>query len=121
MEEEEQVFSIVEKMPVFKGCETLLLEEQQTCTEKEISTHLVKNIIYPEIAKNEGVSGKVFLEFVINKEGHIEQVIVLRSVDPLLDNEATRVIKSMPKFQPVKQRERAVNVKYVVPVNFRLD
>jgi len=91
------------------------------CTERNITGYLVKNIIYLDQPRNDGVSGKIFLEFVVNKEGDIEQVVVLSGVNYLLDNEATRVIKSMPKFQPGKQRGRLVSVKYVLPVNFKLD
>ena len=116
-EEGEQVFFIVEHMPEFPGGDIAL------------RNFIADNIKYPEEARAKGLSGKVFVQFVINKEGYIENVKVARGVDPLLDAEAIRVIQSLPKWKPGEQSERIdgekvwvpKNVSFVVPVNFSLD
>ena len=77
---------------------------------------LAKNIKYPTIAQENGVQGRVIVQFVVNQDGSIVDPVVVRSVDPYLDKEALRVIQMMPKWKPGKQRGKAVRVKYTVPV-----
>ena len=79
-----------------------------------------KNIKYPTIAQENGVHGRVIIQFVVNQDGSIVDPVVMRSVEPYLDKEALRVIKMMPKWKPGKQRGKAVRVKYTVPVTFKL-
>jgi protein TonB len=81
---------------------------------------LGKNIKYPTISQENGVSGKVIVQFVVNKDGSVVDPVVVRSVDPYLDKEALRVINTMPKWKPGKQRGKPVRVRYTVPVTFRL-
>ncbi len=108
-EEEETVFMVVETMPEFPGGQKALFE------------FLSKNVKYPVIAQENGIQGRVICQFVVNRDGSIVDVEVVRSGgDASLDKEAVRVIKSMPKWKPGKQRGKAVRVKYTVPVNFRL-
>lgn len=108
-EEEEVVFVVVETMPEFPGGQQALFK------------YLSENVKYPVIAQENGIQGRVICQFVVNKDGAIVDVEVVRSGgDPSLDKEAIRVIKSMPKWHPGKQRGKAVRVKYTVPVNFRL-
>ena len=108
-EEEEVVFVIVESMPEFPGGQQALFK------------YLSENVKYPVIAQENGIQGRVICQFVVNKDGSIVDVEVVRSGgDPSLDKEAIRVIKSMPKWKPGKQRGKAVRVKYTVPVNFKL-
>lgn len=108
-EEEEVVFVVVEKMPEFPGGQQALFK------------YLSENVKYPVIAQENGIQGRVICQFVVNKDGAIVDVEVVRSGgDPSLDKEAIRVIKSMPKWKPGTQRGKAVRVKYTVPVNFRL-
>ncbi len=108
-EEEEVVFVIVESMPEFPGGQQALFK------------YLSENVKYPVIAQENGIQGRVICQFVVNKDGSIVDVEVVRSGgDPSLDKEAGRVIKSMPKWKPGKQRGKAVRVKYTVPVNFKL-
>ncbi len=108
-EEEEVVFQVVEKMPEFPGGTQALFK------------YLSENVKYPVIAQENGIQGRVICQFVVNKDGSIVDVEVVRSGgDPSLDKEAVRVIKSMPKWNPGKQRGKAVRVKYTVPVNFKL-
>ena len=108
-EEEEVVFVIVESMPEFPGGQQALFR------------FLSENVKYPVIAQENGIQGRVICQFVVNKDGSIVDVEVVRSGgDPSLDKEAVRVIKSMPKWKPGKQRGKPVRVKYTVPVNFKL-
>ena len=108
-EEEEVVFVVVETMPEFPGGQQALFK------------YLSENVKYPVIAQENGIQGRVICKFVVNKDGSIVEVEVVRSGgDASLDKEAVRVIKSMPKWKPGKQRGKAVRVKYTVPVNFRL-
>ena len=111
-EEEEsaqQIFTVVEEMPDFTdgGLQGLL-------------KFLAKNIKYPVIAQENGIQGRVVCAFVVNKDGSIVDIEVLRGVDPSLDKEAVRVLGTMPKWKPGKQRGKPVRVKYTVPVMFRL-
>ena len=82
--------------------------------------YLNKNIKYPVIAQEQGTQGRVIVQFVVNKDGSIVDAQVVRSVDPYLDKEAIRVINTMPKWTPGKQRGKPVRVKFTVPVAFRL-
>ncbi len=110
-EEEEsaqQIFTVVETMPEFPGGQGALLQ------------FLAKSIKYPVIAQENGIQGRVTCSFVVNKDGSIVDAEVIRGVDPSLDKEAIRVINTMPKWSPGKQRGKPVRVKYTVPVTFRL-
>ena len=108
-EEEEVVFVVVESMPEFPGGQQALFK------------YLSENVKYPVIAQENGIQGRVICQFVVNRDGSIVDVEVVRSGgDPSLDKEAVRVIKSMPKWKPGKQRGKPVRVKYTVPVNFKL-
>ena len=107
-EEETKVFDVVEQMPSFPGGQSALLQ------------YLSSNIKYPVVAEENGVQGRVIVTFVVEKDGSITDVRVVKSVDPSLDKEAQRVVKSMPKWIPGKQNGSAVRVKYTVPVTFRL-
>ena len=107
-EEETKVFDVVEQMPSFPGGPSALMQ------------YLSSNIKYPVVAEENGVQGRVVCTFVVEKDGSITDVRVVKSVDPSLDKEATRVVKGMPKWIPGKQNGSAVRVKYTVPVTFRL-
>ena len=107
-EEETKVFDVVEQMPSFPGGQGALMQ------------WLSSNIKYPVIAAENGVQGRVIIQFVVEKDGSVSGVTVAKSVDPSLDKEAQRVVKSMPKWIPGKQNGSAVRVKYTVPVTFKL-
>ena len=107
-EEEAKVFDVVEQMPSFPGGQSALLQ------------YLSSNIKYPVVAEENGIQGRVIVTFVVEKDGSITDVRVVKSVDPSLDKEAQRVVKSMPKWIPGKQNGAPVRVKYTVPVTFRL-
>ncbi|WP_308549648.1 M56 family metallopeptidase [uncultured Parabacteroides sp.] len=103
-----QIFTVVEVMPEFPGGQGALLKFLKT------------NVKYPESAMKEGIEGRVSCSFVVGKDGVISDAEVIRGVSPALDEEALRVVNSMPVWSPGKQRGEAVNVKYTVPVTFRL-
>lgn len=105
---EEEVFTIVENMPEFPGGQAKLFE------------YLGKSIKYPPAAKANGISGKVYVNFEVGKDGKITNVKILRGVHDLLDEEAVRVVKAMPAWKPGKQRGKAVKVSYNLPINFQL-
>jgi len=107
-EEDNVVFVIVENKPEFPGGDAALMK------------YIAENIKYPVIAQENGIQGRVICQFVVNKDGSIVDINVVRSVDPSLDKEAIRVIKSMPKWKPGKQRGKAVRVKFTLPIVFRL-
>lgn len=104
-----QTFTVVEDMPKFPGGDKALLQ------------FLRDNVKYPEAEAKKGIQGRVIISFIISKEGKVTNPTVVRGVDPALDNEALRVINAMPLWTPGIQRGVPVNVKYTVPVNFRLN
>ena len=103
-----QVFVVVEEMPTFPG------------GDPEMMKFIYANITYPEIAKENNLQGRVTLRFCVTYKGTIDQVSIIKSVDPSLDNEAVRVIKMLPAWKPGKQGGKPVNVWYSVPVIFQL-
>ena len=109
IEEEAIPFQLVEEKPSFNGGDA-----------NEFSKWVNSRLVYPEIAKENGVQGRVTLQFTVNADGTVSNVKVLRGVDSSLDKEAVRVVSSSPKWKPGKQRDRAVKVTYTFPVIFQL-
>lgn len=109
VEEEAIPFQLVEEKPSFNGGDA-----------NEFSKWVNSKLQYPEIAKENGVQGRVTLQFTVNPDGSVSNVKVLRGVDSSLDNEAVRVVSMSPKWKPGKQRDRAVKVTYTFPVIFQL-
>ncbi len=109
IEEEEIPYVFVEQRPSFKGGDA-----------NAFSKWVASKLVYPEIAKENGVQGRVMISFTIKADGSVANVRVTRSLDPALDKEAVRVVSSSPKWTPGKQRDRAVNVSYSLPVIFQL-
>lgn len=109
MEEEAIPFQLVEEKPSFQGGDA-----------NHFSKWVNSRLVYPEIAKENGVQGRVTLQFTVEKDGSVTKVRVLRGVDPSLDKEAVRVVSMSPKWEPGKQRDRAVPVAYTFPVIFQL-
>ena len=104
----DRAFDVVEEMPQFPGGPSALYE------------YLAANIRFPKAAHKAGVQGRVILTFVVEKDGSISETEVVKSVSPLLDAEAVRVINAMPKWKPGSQSGKPVRVKYTIPVTFRL-
>ena len=109
VEEEAIPFALVEEKPSFQGGDA-----------NQFSKWVNQRLVYPEIAKENGVQGRVTLQFTVEKDGSVTKVKVLRGVDPSLDKEAVRVVSMSPKWKPGKQRDRAVPVTYTFPVIFQL-
>tara|TARA_R110002012_G_scaffold7060_2_gene33392 strand:- start:1072 stop:1704 length:633 start_codon:yes stop_codon:yes gene_type:complete len=104
----EQIFDVVEENPEFIGGMAKLYE------------YLGKNIQYPEMAKENGIQGKVFVQFVVWKDGSIKDIKVVKGVHKTLDSEALRVITRMPLWSPGKQRGKTVNARFTLPIKFRI-
>ena len=126
-----KTFDVVEQMPSFAGGEYVVRyrdEEgnvhEQTKTfppgQAGLFQYLSNTIQYPVVAEENGVQGRVIVTFVVERDGSITELKVVKSVDPSLDREAVRVVRSMPKWTPGKQNGEAVRVKYTIPVTFRL-
>ena len=108
--DEDQVFFIVEQMPTFNGGEPAI----------EFRKYIQQNLRYPEIAAENGISGRVFVQFAVNNRGRIVDAVVISGVDPSLDKEALRVIMSSPPWTPGKQRGKEVKVLFTFPISFEL-
>ncbi|MFM6998197.1 MAG: energy transducer TonB, partial [Bacteroidota bacterium] len=119
----EEVFNFVnvENKPLFPGCEDLATEEERfNCFNTKTRQFIGKNFEFPEMARQMGIQGKVWVSFIIEKDGRITDVTVDRGVDKLLDEEAVRVVKLFPKMTPAKVGGRAVRMRYSLPINARL-
>ena len=113
----EEVFTVVESMPKFK---CMKFRRKEICGELGLMTFFAENTKYPTIAQEYGISGKVYVSFVVTKSGAVTNVKVVRGVNKHLDAEAVRVIKSLPNFWPGKQRGKPVKVMFTVPITFDL-
>ncbi len=102
------IFVIVEEMPAYPGGEDAMMK------------YINSNIVYPEVAKENNIQGTVTLSFVVNYKGVVDNVKLIKGVDPSLDNEAIRVVKSIPQWKPGRQGGKPVNVSFSVPVKFKL-
>ena len=109
IEEEEIPFTIVEEKPSFQGGD-----------ENTFTKWVASKLVYPEIAKENGVQGRVILQFLVGTDGSVSDVKVVRGVDASLDKEAARVVASSPKWKPGRQRNKPVKVRYTFPVIFQL-
>ena len=105
---EEKVYEVVEEMPSFP-------EGQDG-----VFGYISKNIHYPVVAEENGIQGRVLVSFIIEKDGSLTDFVIEKSVDPSLDKEAIRLVRSMPKWNPGKKDGQSVNVKYTLPITFRL-
>ena len=108
-EDDEEFFMVVENMPEFPGGDLGLMK------------YIQKNVRYPAIAKEYNITGKVYVQFIVDKTGSVTNVNVVRGVDKNLDAEAVRVVKSLPKYKPGKQRGKPVRVMFTIPINFTLN
>ena len=105
---ETEVFTIVEEMPEYPG------------GLNKLTDYLAKNIKYPQMARESGIQGRVFVNFVVEPDGSVSNVNVMRSLGGGCDEEAVRVVKNMPKWKPGKQRGKPVRVSYILPIQFKL-
>ncbi|MFP2995782.1 energy transducer TonB [Spongiivirga sp. MCCC 1A20706] len=112
-------FAVIEDVPVFPGCEGVPKSQRRACFQEKMQKHIKKNFRYPEIAQEMGVQGRVYVNFVIQKDGSIGN-IRMRSPDKNLGKEAQRIINKLPKMTPGKQRGRPVRVPFSIPITFKL-
>lgn len=110
----------IENIPLFPGCEEIEQNKQVECFNKKLSEHIIKNFNYPKKAIRKNISGKVIVKFVINKKGEIEN-IQAKGPHSLLEDEASRIIKLLPKMKPGTQRGKSIAVRYAIPINFNLN
>jgi protein TonB len=108
-DDDEEFFMVVENMPEFPGGDLGLMK------------YIQKNVKYPAIAKEYNITGKVYVSFIVDKKGSVTNVKIVRGVDKNLDAEAMRVVKSLPKYKPGKQRGKSVRVMFTIPINFTLN
>ena len=123
VEAAEEVFNFVnvENKPIFPGCEGMVTEEERfNCFNIKTRQFIGKNFEFPEMARQMGIQGKVWVSFIIEKDGRIADVAVDRGVDKLLDEEAVRVVRMFPKMTPAKVGGRSVRMRYSLPINARL-
>jgi protein TonB len=113
-------FAVIEDVPIFPGCERVKKSERRTCFQEKMNRHIRKNFRYPEIAQEMGIQGRVYVQFVIAKDGSITGVR-MRGPDKNLEKEAARIIGKLPRMTPGKQRGRPVRVPFSIPITFRLN
>ena len=125
-------YVIVEQMPEFpcidikynsydENGEIIGYRTKEYCGEEGLMKYIANNVRYPQIAKEYGITGKVYVQFVVDKDGSVTDVKILRGVDKNLDAEALRVIRSLPKYKPGMQRGEPCKVIYTIPINFKLN
>ena len=112
-------FAVIEDVPIYPGCERVSKSKRRDCFQEQINKHIRKNFRYPEIAQEMGIQGRVYVNFVIDKDGSITS-IRMRGPDKNLEKEAQRIIAKLPRMTPGKQRGRAVRVPFSIPITFRL-
>ena len=112
-------FAIIEDVPLFPGCERVAKSKRRDCFQEQMNKHIVKNFRYPEIAQEMGIQGRVFVQFMIGKDGSISGIRT-RGPDKNLEKEANRIISKLPKMTPGKQRGRPVRVPFSIPIQFKL-
>ncbi|MDA0757685.1 MAG: energy transducer TonB [Bacteroidetes bacterium] len=122
MEEEMDIdipFAIIEDVPLFPGCEKVANSERRNCFQEKMNDHIRNNFRYPEIAQEMGIQGRVFVQFMIGKDGNISG-IKTRGPDKNLEKEANRIIAKLPRMTPGAQRGRPVRVPFSIPIQFKL-
>ncbi len=120
-ETEEEIFKVVEQMPMFKGCENEKDKKaMKTCATQKLLKFVYKNIKYPAIARENGIEGTAVINFVVDKDGSIEQAKILKNPGAGTGEEALRVINKMPDWNPGMQRGKAVKVYFNLPIKFAL-
>ena len=112
-------FAVIEDVPIFPGCESVAKSQRRACFQEQMNKHIRKNFRYPDIAQEMGIQGRVYVNFIIAKDGSITN-IRMRGPDKNLENEAQRIISRLPRMTPGKQRGRAVRVPFSIPITFRL-
>ena len=122
--EPEIPFQVIEKIPEFEACEGLQSNESRQCFNNQIQKHIQKYLTYPEDARSQNIQGRVYVAFVIDIEGNVTEI---KARGPkiiganILEDEAVRIMKLLPKFKPGTQRGKAVKVRFTIPIMFNLE
>lgn len=123
VEEDEEIdvpFAIIEDVPLFPGCESVAKDKRKDCFQEKIQAHIKKNFTYPDAAIDAGHQGKVFVSFIIEKDGSVS-IANMRAPYPTLEKEARRIMTKLPKMTPGKQRGKPVRMTMSIPITFKLD
>ncbi|RTL13530.1 MAG: energy transducer TonB [Flavobacteriaceae bacterium] len=113
-------FAIIEEAPIFSGCEDIERNKRMDCFQKKMGEHINATFRYPPKARKKNIEGRVLVLFIINKDGEINK-IETRGGDPILQTEALRIVRLLPKMKPGMQKGKPVNVKYALPIIFKLN
>ena len=112
-------FAVIEDVPIFPGCESVSKSQRRACFQEQMNKHIRKNFRYPDIAQEMGIQGRVYVNFIISRDGSITN-IRMRGPDKNLENEAARIIGRLPRMIPGRQRGVPVKVPFSIPITFRL-
>ncbi|MBT3281478.1 MAG: TonB family protein [Cryomorphaceae bacterium] len=112
-------FAVIEDVPIFPGCESVSKSQRRACFQEQMNKHIRKNFRYPDIAQEMGIQGRVYVNFIISRDGSITN-IRMRGPDKNLENEAARIIGRLPRMTPGRQRGVPVKVPFSIPITFRL-
>lgn len=118
-EPNEMPFAVIEEIPVFPGCEEVERSDRMKCFNLKMNEHVKKHFIYPPKAQKKNIQGRVYVQFIIDKEGNVVDVQT-RGADPILQTEARRIFSLLPKMKPGIQKGKPVNVRYTMPLSFNL-
>lgn len=124
VEEEEDLpmsFAVVESPAVFPGCEGLSGLAQRECFEQKTMNFVLTNFRYSEAARQMRISGRIFVQFVVEKDGKVAVAQIVRGLDPMVDEEAIRVVKSLPQMEPARQRGKPVRMSFILPIKLVLE
>ncbi len=114
-------FAVVESVPIFPGCESFTdNDDLKDCFQEQLLKFVSQNYVYNEAARQLKIQGRIIVSFVVEKNGQVSSIQVIRSVDPWLDEEAIRVISGLPRISPAKQRGKPVRMSFVVPIKVEL-
>ena len=117
--DKEVAFSEIEDVPIFPGCEKVKKSELKNCFQEQMNNHIRRNFRYPEIAQEQGIQGRIYVNFIIAKDGEITNIRT-RGPDENLEKEAIRIISILPKMKPGIQEGCPVRVPFSLPITFRL-
>jgi protein TonB len=115
----DQVMQLVDQMPLWKGCDQGATDEiNRDCSQHKIHDHIAGEVEFPKELKNLGLKGRVYVQFVINREGKVVDAVVVKGFQEHADTEALRVVNALPDFIPGSHRGQPVSVRYTLPISF---
>ena len=113
-------FAIIDEVPIFPGCETVEKSQRRQCFQEKMNQHIAQNFRYPEFAQKNGIQGRVFIQFMIENDGNIDDIRA-RGPHHLLEQAAKIIIAKLPKMKPGTQKGKPVRVPFSIPITFRLN